>query len=70
VTAGLNGLIDLVARSWALRLNAAQTNAAGEESQDAARLALYIAGPWSAPVIRATGGSGATAPIGDLPPSR
>jgi hypothetical protein len=26
VTVGLSGLIDLLARSWALRLNAAQTD--------------------------------------------
>ena len=48
VTAELDGLIDLIAQSWALRLNAVQTDAAGQESQDAARLRLDVAGPWSA----------------------
>jgi AsmA protein len=67
VTADLNGLIDLVAQSWALRLNAVQTDAAGEQSQDAARLMLDIAGPWSAPTIRAIGGSGPTERVGDSP---
>jgi AsmA protein len=69
MTAELDGLIDLVAQSWALRLNAVQTDAAGEESQDAAHLTLDIAGPWSAPAIRAVGGA-ATEPAGDPPPSR
>ena len=67
VTAELGGLIDLVAQSWALRVNAVQTDAAGEESQDAARLTLDIAGPWSAPTIRAIGGDGSTDPVGDPP---
>ena len=55
MTAKLDGLIDLVGQSWTLRLNAVQTDAAGEESQDAAHLTLDIAGPWSAPRIRAIG---------------
>ena len=55
VKAELNGLIDLVAQNWALQVNAIQTDAAGEESQDAAHLTLDIAGPWSQPTIRATG---------------
>jgi AsmA protein len=67
VTAELDGLIDLVAQSWALRVNAVQTDAAGEESQDAAHLTLDIAGPWSAPTIRAIGGDGPTEPVGDPP---
>jgi AsmA protein len=67
VTADLNGLIDLVARSWALRLNAVQTDAAGEQSQDAARLTLDIAGPWSQPTIRAIVGNGPTGSVGDSP---
>ena len=70
VTAEADGLIDLVARSWALTLNAVQTDAAGEESQDAGRLTLDIRGPWSAPAIRAIGGSGAMRPSADPPPSR
>jgi hypothetical protein len=68
MTADLNGLIELVAQRWALRLNAVQTDAAGEESQNAARLTLDIAGPWSAPTIRAIGEGGAAEPaVGDPP---
>jgi hypothetical protein len=52
-----------------LQVNAVQTDAAGEESQDAAHLTLDIAGPWSAPTIRAIGGRGSTEPAAD-PPSR
>ena len=70
VTAGLDGRVDLVGRSWALQLDAVQTDAAGTESQDAAHLTLDIAGPWSAPSIRAIGGSGAMRPSADPPPSR
>ena len=66
VTADLSGLIEFVAQSWALRVNAVQTDAAGEESQDAAHLTLDIAGPWSAPTIRAIG-DGSTDPVGDPP---
>jgi AsmA protein len=66
VTADLSGLIGLVAQSWALHVNAVQTDAAGEESQDAAHLTLDIAGPWSAPTIRAIG-DGSTEPVGDPP---
>ena len=40
VTAELRGLIDLLARSWDLHLKAVQTDAAGEESQDAAHLTV------------------------------
>jgi hypothetical protein len=63
-------VIDLITQSWALRLNASQTDAAGEESHDAAHLTLDIAGPWSAPTVRAIGHGGATEPAGDPPPSR
>ncbi len=70
VTADVDGLIDLVAQSWALTLNAVQTDAAGEESQDAGRLTLDIGGPWSAPTIRAIEASGATRPFADPPTSR
>jgi AsmA protein len=69
MTAKLDGLIDLVSQSWSLRLNAVQTDAAGQESQDAAHLTLDIAGPWSAPRIRAIGGRGSTEPVGDPPQS-
>ena len=61
VTAELSGLIDLVARSWDLQVNAVQTDAAGEESQDAAHLTLDIAGPWASPAVR----DGSTAPASD-----
>jgi hypothetical protein len=49
-----------------LRVNAIQTDAAGEESQDAAHLTLDIAGPWSQPTIRAIGDS-STEPVVDPP---
>jgi AsmA protein len=68
VTADLDGLIDLAGQSWSLQLDAVQTDAAGQESQDAARLPLDIAGPWSAPTIRAIGDGGSTEP-GNDPPS-
>jgi AsmA protein len=61
VTAELSGLIDLVARSWDLQVNALQTDAAGEESQGAAHLTLDIAGPWASPAVR----DGSTAPPSD-----
>src|SRR5580700_7279097 len=64
--AGLEGLIGLVDESWALQVNAIQTDAAGEESQDAAHLTLDIAGPWSQPTIRAIG-DGSTEPVADPP---
>ena len=64
VTAELRGLIDLLARSWDLHLKAVQTDAAGEESQDAAHLTVDIAGPWAQPTIRAAG-SDSTEPGGD-----
>jgi AsmA protein len=66
VKAGLDGLIELVDQSWALQVNAIQTDATGEESQDAARLTLDISGPWSAPTIRAIG-EGSTEPVTDPP---
>jgi AsmA protein len=68
VTADLDGLIDLAGQSWSLQFDAVQTDAAGQESQDAARLTLDIAGPWSAPTIRAIGDA-SIEPAGD-PPSR
>ena len=54
----MKGLIDLVAQEWALRVNAVQTDAAGEESQNAAHLTLDIDGPWRAPTVRAIGDRG------------
>jgi AsmA protein len=72
VSAGLDGLIDLVAQEWALTLSAVQTDAAGEESQNAAHLTLDIDGPWTAPTIRAIGEGDRAEPGGDplTPPSR
>ena len=70
MAADLGGLIDLMTRSWALRINALQTDAAGEESHDAAHLTLDIAGPWSAPQVRAIGQGGATTAGSALRPSR
>jgi AsmA protein len=66
VKAELDGLIELVDQSWALQVNAIQTDATGEESQDAARLTLDIAGPWSQPTIRVIG-DGSTEPVTDPP---
>jgi AsmA protein len=61
VGAELEGDVDLVARRWDLRLTALQTDAAGEESQNAAHLTLDIDGQWSAPTIRAIGDAGRSA---------
>jgi AsmA protein len=66
VTAELGGLVDLAAQNWSLQLDAVQTDAAGQASQDASRLTLGIDGPWSQPTIRAIG-EGATDPAGDPP---
>ncbi|MGB7975624.1 MAG: AsmA-like C-terminal region-containing protein [Roseiarcus sp.] len=55
VKADLDGLVDLIDQSWALQVKAIQTDASGEESQDAAHLTLGIAGPWSSPVIQEIG---------------
>ena len=62
----LSGLIDLGAQNWAMQVKAIQTDAAGEESQDAARLTLDVAGPWSQPTIRAVR-DGSPEPAGDPP---
>ena len=70
VGAELEGLVDLVTRRWDLRLTAVQTDAAGEESQNAAHLTLDIDGPWSAPNIRAIGdASGSPASAEETTPS-
>jgi AsmA protein len=68
VTAELSGLIELGARNAALRLNAVQTDAAGEQSQQAAHLTLDISGPWSGPTMRAIDEGDVTEPAGDPPP--
>ncbi|HSU99267.1 MAG TPA: AsmA-like C-terminal region-containing protein [Roseiarcus sp.] len=68
MTAELSGFVDLVARNWALRLQAVQTDAAGQESQDAAHLAVDIAGPWTQPTLHAIDPN-PTQPAGN-PPSR
>ena len=65
VGAELEGLIDLVAQRWVLRLNAVQTDAAGEKSQNAAHLTLDIDGPWSAPAVRSVGEGGGAEPGGE-----
>jgi len=65
MAADLEGLVDLVGGRWGLRLNTVQTDAAGEESQNAAHLTLDIDGPWSAPSIRAIGDGGGNEPAGD-----
>lgn len=69
VAADLQGAIDLAARSWSLRLNAAQTDAAGAESKDSAHLSLDIEGPWSQPAIAASGAADAVPTAADPPPS-
>jgi AsmA protein len=66
VTVELDGLINLAAQSWSLRVDAVQTDADGQASQDAGRLTLDIDGPWSQPTIRAIG-EAATDPGGDPP---
>ena len=66
VSAGLDGLIDLVDQQWALRLNAVQTDAAGEKSQNAAHLTLDIEGPWSAPTVRTIGEGDGAEPGGEF----
>jgi len=65
VSANAEGSISLAARSWDLRVNAMQTDAAGEESQGAAHLSLDIDGPWSQPAIRAIGAADARPPDAD-----
>ncbi len=66
VKADLAGFIALVDQSWALQVNAIQTDAAGEESQDAAHLTFDISGPWSAPTVRPVGDT-STEPVLDPP---
>jgi hypothetical protein len=68
--AELDGLINLVAQQWFLRLNAVQTDAAGEKSQNAAHLTLGIDGPWAAPMVRSIGGGGGAQLESQAPPSR
>ena len=63
VKADLDGFIEIVDQSLALQVDAIQTDATGEESQDAARLTLDIVGPWSRPTIR----EGSTEPVTDPP---
>jgi hypothetical protein len=67
VTVALGGLIDLAGQSWSLQVDAVQTDAAGQASQDAGRLTLDIDGPWSKPTIRAIG-DGSTEPGADPAP--
>jgi AsmA protein len=72
MSAGLEGLIDLFAQQWAVRVNAVQTDAAGEESPNAAHLTLDIDGPWPAPTVRAIGEGEGAEPGGEpqTPPTR
>ncbi|HZZ60841.1 MAG TPA: AsmA-like C-terminal region-containing protein [Roseiarcus sp.] len=70
VAADLQGAIDLAARSWSLRLNAAQTDAAGAESEDSAHLSLDIEGPWSQPAIAASGAADAVPTAAPPSPAR
>ena len=63
VKADLDGFIEIVNQRLALQVDAIQTDATGEESQDAARLTLDIVGPWSRPTIR----EGSTEPVTDPP---
>ncbi len=67
VVADLQGAIGLAARSWSLRLNAAQTDATGAESKEAAHLSLDIEGPWSRPTLRASSAADALPTAVDLP---
>ena len=55
VSGNLEGRIDLAGQTWGLHFNAMQTDATGEESQNAAHLSLDIDGPWSQPTIRVVG---------------
>jgi AsmA protein len=55
ISVGAKGVIDLAARGWDVKLRAVQTDSSGAESENAARLAFDVKGPWSAPTIRATG---------------
>jgi uncharacterized protein involved in outer membrane biogenesis len=64
----LNGVIDLNDQAWALQVSAVQTDAAGEESQDAAHLSLDIAGPWSQSTIHAVGDAPAGPAADPAPP--
>jgi AsmA protein len=63
VKADLDGFIEIVNQRLALQVDAVQTDATGEESQDAARLTLDIVGPWSRPTIR----EDSTEPVTDPP---
>ncbi len=69
VAADLQGSIDLAAQSWNLRVHAAQTDANGEESKEAAHLSLDIAGPWSRPTIAAADAFDASPAAIDPPPA-
>jgi AsmA protein len=50
----VQGAIDIAAQEWRARIEAAQASAIGEPSVDAARLAIDLFGPWSAPTIAAS----------------
>jgi AsmA protein len=50
----VQGAIDIAAQEWRARIEAVQASAMGEPSPDAARLAIDLFGPWSAPTIAAS----------------
>ena len=66
VTVELGGSINLAAQSWSLQVDAVQTDADGQTSQDAGRLTLDVDGPWSQPTIRAISDAPVD-PVGDPP---
>ena len=53
----VQGAIDIAAQEWRARIEAMQASAIGEPSVDAARLAIDLIGPWSAPTIAASAGT-------------
>src|SRR5271156_6206386 len=50
----VQGAIDIAAQQWRARIEAVQASEIGEPSVDAARLAIDLFGPWSAPTIAAS----------------
>lgn len=59
--ADAQGFVDLAGETWALRINAAQTEPSGLSPADAARFGLEIDGPWSDPVVRPADETGGAA---------
>ena len=50
----VQGAIDIAAQEWRARIEAVQASAIGEPSVDAARMAIDLFGPWSAPTVAAS----------------